>query len=87
MSYTKCTIKKRWPGYTLCRHALLESIIAICAALKPASTDAFVISESGIGAHSDISGLMADGVGGFLVGESLMRQDDVTAATRTLLGI
>ena len=52
-----------------------------------APTDAFVISESGIGAHSDISGLMADGVGGFLVGESLMRQDDVTAATRTLLGI
>ena len=52
-----------------------------------APTNAFVISESGIGAHSDISGLMADGVCGFLVGESLMRQDDVTAATRTLLGI
>ena len=52
-----------------------------------APTDAFVISESGIGAHSDIAGLMADGVSGFLVGESLMRQNDITAATRTLLGI
>ena len=52
-----------------------------------APADAFVISESGIGAHSDIAGLMADGVSGFLVGESLMRQNDVTAATRTLLGI
>lgn len=52
-----------------------------------APADAFVISESGIGAHSDIAGLMADGVSGFLVGESLMRQNDVTAATRALLGI
>ena len=51
-----------------------------------APADAFVISESGIGAHSDIAGLMADGVSGFLVGESLMRQNDVTAATRMLLG-
>ena len=52
-----------------------------------APAGAFLISESGIGAHSDIAGLMADGVSGFLVGESLMRQKDVTAATRTLLGI
>ena len=52
-----------------------------------APADAFVISESGIGEHSDIVGLMADGVSGFLVGESLMRQNDVTAATRALLGI
>ena len=51
-----------------------------------APADAFVISESGIGAYSDIAGLMADGVSGFLVGESLMRQNDVTAATRMLLG-
>ena len=49
-------------------------------------TGAFVISESGIGTHSDIIDLMADGVSGFLVGESLMRQNDVTVATRTLLG-
>ena len=51
-----------------------------------APAGAFVISESGIGTHSDVAGLMADGVSGFLVGESLMRQNDVTAATRALLG-
>ena len=52
-----------------------------------APAGAFVISESGIGVHSDVASLMADGVSGFLVGESLMRQNDVTAATRALLGI
>ncbi|MEC7594787.1 MAG: indole-3-glycerol phosphate synthase TrpC, partial [Pseudomonadota bacterium] len=62
----------------------LDTTRNLCAS---APTDAFVISESGIGAHSDIVGLMADGVSGFLVGESLMRQNDITAATRTLLGI
>ncbi|HCD16384.1 MAG TPA: indole-3-glycerol phosphate synthase TrpC [Rhodobiaceae bacterium] len=52
-----------------------------------APAGAFIISESGIDAHSDVASLMADGVSGFLVGESLMRQNDVTAATRALLGI
>ncbi|MEC7266129.1 MAG: indole-3-glycerol-phosphate synthase TrpC, partial [Pseudomonadota bacterium] len=46
-----------------------------------------LVSESGISAADDVRGLMADGVPAFLVGESLMRQNDITAATRTLLGI
>ena len=33
----------------------------------------------------DLAGLAADGVRAFLIGESLMRQADVTQATRTLL--
>ena len=49
--------------------------------------DALLISESGINTATDIASLMADGVGGFLVGESLMRQNDVTEATRALLAI
>ena len=75
----------------LYRHASSESIIAICVALRPASTppqpsrqraaDAFLISESGIGTHSDIACLMADGVSGFLVGESLMRQTILRSGT------
>jgi len=47
--------------------------------------DRIVIAESGIFTPDDIARLARAGVGAFLVGESLMRQPDVTAATRTLL--
>ena len=45
-----------------------------------------VIAESGIGTHADLQRLAKRGVRAFLVGESLMRHADVTAATRALLG-
>ena len=48
--------------------------------------DRIVIGESGIFTPQDIERLQAAGVNAFLVGESLMRQPDVTAATRKLLG-
>jgi indole-3-glycerol phosphate synthase len=44
------------------------------------------IAESGIGTHADLRRLSGCGVRAFLVGESLMRQPDVGAATRALLG-
>jgi indole-3-glycerol phosphate synthase len=47
--------------------------------------DRFVVAESGVGAPADIARLAAAGAGAFLVGESLMRQADVTAATKALL--
>ena len=47
--------------------------------------DRLVVSESGLGSPADLARLSAIGVDCFLIGESLMRQADVTAATRALL--
>lgn len=44
-----------------------------------------LVSESGIYTREDIEKLGAAGIGTFLIGESLMRQQDVTAATVRLL--
>jgi indole-3-glycerol phosphate synthase len=48
--------------------------------------DRIVIGESGIFTPADIARLAKVGVGAYLVGESLMRQTDVAAATRVLIG-
>jgi indole-3-glycerol phosphate synthase len=48
--------------------------------------DRMVISESGLKAHADLARLATVGVGGYLVGESLLKQPDLLVATRHLLG-
>ncbi|MGH6957787.1 MAG: indole-3-glycerol phosphate synthase TrpC [Caulobacteraceae bacterium] len=54
------------------------------AARAPAS--ALLVTESGIASPADAARLAAAGARAMLVGESLMRQPDVEAATRALLG-
>jgi indole-3-glycerol phosphate synthase len=44
-----------------------------------------VVAESGIFAPDDLTRLAKAGISTFLVGESLMRQNDVAAATRALI--
>jgi indole-3-glycerol phosphate synthase len=61
----------------------LETTVRLAAGVP---SGVLLVSESGIVTHDHVK--MLDErceVGTFLVGESLMRQDDVVAATRTLL--
>jgi indole-3-glycerol phosphate synthase len=44
-----------------------------------------LVSESGINSRADIERLKGDGAGAFLVGESLMREDDIEAKLQDLL--
>ena len=60
------------------------STTARMAPLVPA--DRILVCESGIGSHADLQRMGVLGACCFLVGESLMRQADVAAATAALLG-
>jgi indole-3-glycerol phosphate synthase len=47
--------------------------------------DRVAIAESGLNSPADLAQLKRIGISTFLIGESLMRQDDVAAATRSLI--
>ncbi|WP_033069778.1 indole-3-glycerol phosphate synthase TrpC [Thalassospira australica] len=49
--------------------------------------DRLLVAESGLFTPDDLSRMAKVGAQCFLIGESLMRQDDVTTATRNLLGL
>ena len=50
-------------------------------------SDRDIVCESGLFTPADLAAMMQVGARRFLVGESLRRKDDVTAATRDILGI
>ncbi len=60
--------------------------IAVTERLAPLAPEGtLLVSESGINSHAELERLALCGARCFLVGESLMRQPDVEAATRQLL--
>ena len=66
----------------------LETDLATTERLAPeVPTDRLVVAESGIRRPEDLDRLAAAGARCFLVGETLMREPDVAAATRRLLGL
>lgn len=64
-----------------------ETDLAVTERLAPLTPgDALLVTESGIFTALDVARLERCGARAMLVGESLMRQPDVEAATRALLG-
>ena len=65
----------------------LEVDLATTEALAPqAGAGRHLVGESGLKSRADLDRLAVAGVKSFLIGESLMRQDDVAEATRALIG-
>jgi indole-3-glycerol phosphate synthase len=63
-----------------------ETSLVVSERLAPKiPRDRVIVAESGLNAPTDLARLKQIGISTFLIGESLMRQSDVAAATRALL--
>lgn len=63
-------------------HTTLDHTLSLCPSIPD---DRLIVGESGIRTAADLATLAAGGVKAVLVGESLMRQQDVAAAVRALI--
>ena len=64
-----------------------ETDLGVTLRLAPnVSSDVLLVAESGLSSRVDLERLAEAGISTFLIGESLMRQADVAAATRALIG-
>lgn len=66
----------------------LKTDLAVTERLAPlVPADRMIVSESGLSHPADLARMARAGARCFLIGESLMRQNDVEAATRSLLAL
>jgi indole-3-glycerol phosphate synthase len=80
-------LKSRLIGVNNRNLKTFETDLATTEQLAPLAPEgALLVGESGIAARADLQRLAKAGVRAFLVGESLMRQSEIAAATRALLG-